>query len=233
MPPILTSLNRFSQSSIGRKIIVAVTGLLLAGFVIVHLIGNLLVFAGADAMNAYAKKLHDMGPLLWIPRLGLLALVGLHIIYTVALTRANRAARPQQYAVNVVQKASTGSRTMILSGLTILAFVIYHLAHFTVGVANDYYNPANARYWLNATDHNAYQMVVDGFRVWWVSLFYLVAMSMLFMHLGHGLASLAQTLGVSTTRAKSTIETLGKGLAALLFVGFASIPVAVLLGLVH
>ncbi len=232
MPVILKSLIRFSQSSIGRKILVALTGLLLAGFLVAHLLGNLLVYAGADAMNAYAKKLHDLGPLLIVARVGLVVLVVVHIVYTVQLTRANRAARPAQYAVNTVQKATRASRSMILSGLTILAFVVYHLAHYTWGVANHYHDPSNARYWVGA-DHNAYQMVVDGFGVWYVSLFYIIAMALLFMHLSHGLSSLSQTLGITTARTRGLIDITARGIAFLLFAGFASIPVAVMSGLVH
>ncbi len=225
-----SALCRFSQSSIGRKIIIAVTGLLLVGFLAVHLAGNLLMYAGPDAINDYAKKLHSMGPLIWVARLGLLGIVGLHIVYTIRLTRANRAARLQGYAVNVVQTASRGSRSMIWSGLTILAFVVYHLAHYTAGLGNEYRDVGKARYFLASGDHNAYQMVVDGFGVWYVSAFYVVAMGLLFMHLSHGVGSMAQTLGVTTPRTRGLIEWAGRGLAGALFLGFASIPVAVMTG---
>ena len=232
MPSFVKSIVRFYQSSIGRKIIVALTGLALVGFVIVHMAGNLLVFAGPDALNAYAKKLADLGPLLWVMRLGLLAAAVLHIVATVHLTIANRAARPQPYGVDATRAATKASRTMIWSGLTILVFVVYHLMHFTWGVANDYYNPANSRYFRPSGEHNVYNMVVDGFS--WVpaSLFYLVAMAMLFSHLGHGVASIFQTLGFTTPKSRPVIEGAGKVLAFVLFAGNSLMPLAVMFGFV-
>ena len=232
MPPFVQSIIRFYQSSIGRKIVVAVTGLALVGFLVVHMMGNFLVFVGEDALNAYAKKLHDLGPLLWVMRLGLLAAVVLHIVATVQLTIANRAARPQPYGVDSTRAASKASRTMIWSGLTILVFVIYHLMHYTWGVANDYYNPKNTRYFLPTGEHNVYNMVVDGFS--WVpaSLFYIVAMGLLFSHLGHGVASIFQTLGFATPKSRPVIEWAGKGLALVLFAGNCLMPLAVMFGFV-
>jgi len=232
MPPFVLSIVRFYQSSIGRKIIVALTGIALVGFVIVHMAGNLLVFAGPDALNAYAKKLADLGPLLWVMRLGLLAAVVLHIVATVHLTITNRAARPQPYGVDATRTATKASRTMIWSGLTILVFVVYHLMHYTWGVANDYYNPKNTRYFGPSGDHNVYNMVVDGFS--WVpaSLFYLVAMALLFSHLGHGVASIFQTLGLTTPKSRPVIECAGKLLAFVLFAGNSLMPLAVMFGFV-
>ena len=230
MPPFAASLLRFCRSSIGRKIIVALTGAVMVLFLIGHLLGNLLLFAGPDAINAYAKKLHDLGPLLWIARLGLLAAVVLHIVATVQLTIANRAARPQAYGVDATRAATKSSRTMIWSGLTILAFLIYHLAHYTWGVANGYYDKANPRYWLADDSHNVYQMIVDGFN--WVpaSLFYIVAMALLFRHLGHGVASMFQTLGLTTQKSRPLIECAGHALALALFAGNCLMPIAVLAG---
>jgi succinate dehydrogenase / fumarate reductase cytochrome b subunit len=232
MPPFVTSIVRFYQSSIGKKILVALTGAILVLFVIGHMIGNLLVFAGPDALNTYAKKLADLGPLLWLARIGLLVAVVVHIVATVQLTIANRAARPQEYGMKDYRKASKASRTMIWSGLTILAFVIYHLAHYTWGVANGYYDKDNTRYWLPDGSHNVYNMVVDGFN--WVpaSLFYIVAMALLFRHLGHGVASMFQTLGFTTPKARPLIEMAGNGLALVLFLGNSFMPIAVMTGIV-
>lgn len=230
MPPFVTSIIRFYHSSIGKKIIVALTGAGLVLFLVTHLLGNLLVFAGPEALNAYAKKLHDLGPLLWVFRFGLLGMVALHIAGTVQLTIANRAARPQAYGVDSTRKASRSSRAMIWSGLTILAFVLYHLMHYTWGVANGYYDPANARYWLPSGDHNVYNMVVDGFSWAPASVFYIVAMGMLFSHLGHGIASVFQTLGLSSPKSRPLIEAAGKAVALLLFAGNAFIPLAILAG---
>jgi succinate dehydrogenase / fumarate reductase, cytochrome b subunit len=230
MPPFVRSTIRFYQSSIGKKIIIALTGAVLVLFVIGHMVGNLLVFAGPDALNGYAKKLEELGPLLWAVRIGLLVTVLLHIVATVQLSVANRIARPQPYGVTATRAVTRSSRTMVWSGLTILAFVLYHLMHFTWGVANDYYNPENPRYYLPNGDHNVYNMVIDGFNWAPASLFYIAAMGLLFMHLGHGVASLFQTLGLMTPKSRPMIEITGKALALVLFAGNALMPLAIMTG---
>jgi succinate dehydrogenase / fumarate reductase, cytochrome b subunit len=232
MLPIVQSLCRFYHSSIGKKILVAVTGLAMIGFLAGHLLGNLLIFAGPEAINTYAKKLHDLGPLLYVIRGGLLAIVVLHITATIQLVKMNRAARPQKYAVETVRQATKSSRIMIWSGLTILAFVIYHLAHFTWALGNEYRNPAFTRYWVEPGIHNVYNMVVDGFRVWYVSLFYIIALLLLTSHLGHGFASVFQTLGLATPRTRKPIAIAGQLFAWGWFLGNLSIPIAILCGLV-
>lgn len=232
MPPLVQSLIRFYQSSIGKKILVAVTGLAMIGFLAGHLLGNLLIFSGPEALNGYAKKLHDLGPLLYVIRAGLLATVVLHIVCTIQLVRKNRAARPQKYAVNTVRQASKSSRIMIWTGLTILSFIIYHLAHFTFALGNEYRNPSNARYWVEPGIHNVYRMVVDGFKVWYVSLFYIISLLLLTSHLSHGFASVFQTLGLSTLRTRRPIAVAGNLFAWGWFLGNLTIPLAVFFGLV-
>jgi succinate dehydrogenase / fumarate reductase, cytochrome b subunit len=231
MPPFVQSILRLYQSSIGKKIIVALTGAAMMGFLMAHLLGNLLIFAGPDAINSYGKKLHDLGPLLYVARFGLLATVVIHIVATIQLVRMNRAARPQKYAVDTVRQASKSSRIMIWSGLTILAFILYHLAHFTWALSNDYRNPAFTRYWLPDGSHNIYTMVIDGFRVWYVSAFYIIAMFLLCSHLSHGFSSVFQTLGLATTRTRQPINIAGNLFAWGLFLGNISIPLAILFGL--
>jgi len=233
MPPIVRSIVRFYQSSIGKKIIVALTGVGLMLFVIAHMVGNLLVFAGPEALNAYAKGLADFGPLLWLARIALLATAVLHIVATVQLAIANKAARPQPYVVNATRASTRASRSMLWSGLTILAFVIYHLLHFTWGFANDYYNPEHPRYFLPNGDHNVYNMVIDGFNWAPASFFYIIAMGLLFMHLSHGFASVFQTLGITTPRSRPLIEAAGKGVALILFAGNSLMPLAILFGWVQ
>ena len=201
-------------------------------FLLAHMLGNLLVFAGPSALNAYAQKLADLGPLLWVARLGLLAAVALHIVATVQLTIANKAARPRPYGVDATRQASKASRTMIWSGSTILAFVLYHLMHYTWGVANNYYDHDNTRYWLPDGGHNVYNMVVDGFSWAPASLFYIVAMGLLFSHLSHGIASIFQTLGLMTPKSRPAIELTGKLVALALFAGNSLMPLAILTGLV-
>lgn len=230
MPPFVKSIVRFYQSSIGKKVIVALTGAALVLFVIAHMIGNLLIFAGPDAINAYAKGLADLGPLLWLARLGLLAAAVLHITATIQLTIANKAARPQEYGMKEYRRATSGSRTMIWSGVIILVFLIYHLCHFTWGVANGYYDKENTRYFLPDGSHNVYNMVVDGFSWFPAALLYLVGMALLFRHLGHGIASMFQTLGLTTPKARPLIEGAGNVVALALFAGNCLMVIAVMGG---
>lgn len=232
MLPIVQSLSRFYHSSIGKKLLVAVTGLAMIGFLAGHLLGNLLIFAGPEAINTYAKKLHDLGPLLYVIRGGLLAIVVLHITATIQLVKMNRAARPQKYAVETVRQATKSSRIMIWSGLTIVAFVLYHLAHFTWALGNEYRNPDLARYWVEPGVHNVYNMVVDGFKVWYVSLFYIIALGLLTSHLSHGFASVFQTLGLASPRTRKPIAIVGQLFAWGWFLGNLTIPMAILAGLV-
>jgi len=232
MPSLVQSLTRFYQSSIGKKILVAVTGLAMIGFLVGHLLGNLLIFSGPDAINGYAKKLHDLGPLLYLIRGGLLVIVVLHIVTTIQLVRLNRAARPQKYAVDTVRQASKSSRIMIWSGLTIFAFIIYHLAHYTWALGNQYRDPSVLRYWVAPGVHNVYNMVVDGFRVWYVSAFYILALLLLTSHLSHGFASVFQTLGLATPRTRRPIAVAGNVFSWAWFLGNLSIPLAILFGLV-
>jgi succinate dehydrogenase / fumarate reductase cytochrome b subunit len=214
---------RVWKSSIGRKYIVALTGLVLVLFLAGHLVGNLLVFVGADAFNEYAEflkhSLHGAG--IWIARLGLLAAVVLHIAATVSLTAENKAARTA-YAKETNIQASTSGRIMIWSGITILVFVIYHLLHFTVNAGNTYetYRDALGR-------HDAWKMVIDGFSVWYVSLFYIIAMTLLCSHLSHGVGAMFQTLGLRSKKSAPLITVLSKGYAILIWLGFISIPIAI------
>ena len=231
MPPLVQYLIRFYQSSIGKKIIVALTGAALMGFLVAHLLGNLLIFSGPEAINGYAKKLQDLGPLLYVARAGLLLFVVFHIVCTVQLVKINRAARPQKYAVDTVRQATKSSLIMIWSGLTILAFVLYHLAHFTWALGNEYHNPGIARYWVEPGVHNVYNMVIDGFRVWYVSAFYIIAMFLLCSHLSHGFSSIFQTLGLATPRTRQPINVAGKLFAWGLFLGNISIPLSILFGI--
>lgn len=220
---------RFYASSIGKKLLVALSALALLGFLVGHLAGNLLVFAGPDALNAYAVNLHSMGALLWVARIGLLGAVAVHIIATLHLAAQNRAARPQEYEAEATLRATKSSRIMVLSGLTILAFVIYHLMHFTWGTLNDYRNP-DGPYGLGDGRLNVYKMVVDGFSVWANSLFYLIALGLLCSHLSHGVSSIFQTLGITTPRTRPWFKAFGWAFALVMFAGFASIPVSILMG---
>lgn len=219
-------LVRYLKSSIGMKQIMGVTGLLMVAFLIAHLLGNLQVFLGRDVFNAYGVKLREFGPLLWLARAGLVVLVVLHIAAAVRLTALNRAARPVRYRMFKPKVTPLYARTMAWSGLIVLAFVVFHLLHFTFGsVFHDYYNLTDAK-----GRHDIYSMLVLGFREPAVSVSYIIAMALLCFHLAHGIPSLFQSLGFSHPKYDRAIERTGLALAWILFVGFTSIPVAVLLG---
>ena len=233
MSAVFDSLSRFYHSSIGKKILVALTGAALLIFVLGHMIGNLLVFVGPEAINEYGHMLQTAlhGGGVWIARLGLLAAVGIHVVATIQLTRQNRAARIDAYGKVTPQVSSKSSRTMIWSGLTILAFIVYHLLHFTMRVGNQYNNPSLYNYGHDQHGHpvhNVYKMVIDGFSWAPAAIFYVIAMLLLSSHLSHGFSSLFQTLGLSTHRTEPLFKKLGHAFALLILVGNCSIPIAIL-----
>lgn len=230
MSSFLDPLSRFYASSIGKKLLVAVTGLALVGFVLGHMIGNLLIFAGPDAINEYGHMLQTMGHggLIWVARLGLLAAVGIHIVATIQLTKQNREARVSAYGKQATQVATPASRIMIYSGLTILAFIIYHLLHFTLRVGNEYGNPELYQTMLHGEKvHNVYKMVIDGFSWAPASIFYIIAVALLCNHLSHGFSSLFQTLGLVTNKTWPLFQKAGNAFALLILIGNCSIPVAI------
>ncbi len=229
----MNSFSAFFASSIGKKWIVALTGIAFMLFLVGHLTGNLLIFLGPDAINEYAVFLHSLahGFGIWIARIGLLVCLVLHVTATLQLVRANRVAREVRYQHEATVQASRASRTMAISGLIILAFVIFHILHFTVGLNNEYY-VENGPYFLANGHHDVYKMVVDGFSNLLVSGFYILAMGLLCMHLGHGFSSVFQTLGLRTERNWPAIQRAGQAFAGLIFLGNISIPLSVLLGFV-
>ncbi|MCW1885928.1 succinate dehydrogenase cytochrome b subunit [Luteolibacter flavescens] len=214
---------RVWKSSIGRKYIVAITGLALVLFLAGHLTGNLVVFLGREAFNDYAQFLHHFlhGAGVWVARIGLLGAVVLHVAATVSLTAENRAARTAYEKETNIQ-TSKSSRIMIWSGITILVFVIYHLMHFTLRLGNTY-----SSYRDELGRHDAWQMVVDGFSVWYVSAFYVLAMTLLCSHLSHGVGAMFQTLGLRSKKSAPLITVVSKGYAAFIWIGFVSIPAAI------
>ncbi len=232
MNAVLTLSASFYRSSVGKKAVVAATGIAMLLFLAGHLVGNLLIFSGKgpEAINQYARWLHSLGSLLWVARIGLLVCLVAHVVATVQLVKLNRKARPEQYGFNATRQATIASRTMIWSGLIILSFIVYHLLHFTFGVANGYYDPSNTRYHLPDGGHNVYNMVVDGFRWAPAALFYLLSMGLLCMHLSHGFASVFQTLGLTTPKVRPVINLAGKAYALFIFVGNAAIVLSILLG---
>jgi succinate dehydrogenase / fumarate reductase cytochrome b subunit len=217
----MTRVLTFYQTSIGKKVVMALTGLILFGFVIGHMLGNLQMFIGANQMNAYAAALKATPALLWGVRVLLLVAVVLHIVAAAQLTRMNQRSRPEGYHYKDVIQADYAARTMRWSGVIIAVFVVYHLLHFTTGTVHYRFDV-----------HDVYSNVVIGFRSWPVSLFYIVAMVTLAFHLWHGVWSLFQTLGLINPKSDRIIHRLAAVATLAIAIGFISIPVAVLAGLI-
>jgi succinate dehydrogenase / fumarate reductase cytochrome b subunit len=214
------------RTTVGKKAVMALTGLVLFGFVIGHCLGNLQVFLGPRALNEYAKTLRDLGPLLWAARLALLVAFVAHIVCAIQLTRISRRARGERYQVKPPEIASTyASKTMMVSGPLLLFFVIYHLAHFTYpGLSFGGYTHSTS---------NVHGNVVGGFSVPWVSSLYIAAQITLGVHLYHGAWSLLQSLGISHPQRNERWRNLAKTLALAVMVGNIAIPLGVVFGIVE
>ncbi len=209
--------------------IVAITGVILILFVIGHLLGNLQIFLGPEWINGYSQHLRDLGPLLWVIRIFLLITVVLHIYFTILLAIENRRARPKAYIDKENVKATFASRHMVMSGLIVLAFIIYHLAHFTVRVTDTRFTALKAD---PLGHYDVYSMMVYGFQNIYVSGFYVLGLFLLALHLTHGASSFFQSLGLNNKKLNPRLAFGARVLAWLLFLGYVSIPLAVLLGLV-
>jgi succinate dehydrogenase / fumarate reductase cytochrome b subunit len=219
----------FYQSSIGKKYVVAVTALVLILYVLGHLLGNLQIYLGPDRINNYAKFLHELGPVLLLVRLFLIGAFVTHIVATIQLAGENRLAKPQKYAVAGYQRSTRASRTMIVSGLIVLCFVIYHLLQFTLLVTDPEFRELHD----SLGRHDVYRMLVLGFRHPLVTLFYVVGIFLLTSHLSHGFASVLQTLGINNRKIANFVSTGGQTLAWVIFAGYVSIPLTILLGIVR
>jgi len=215
----MTAAGRFLGSSIGKKVVMAVTGLALFGFVVAHMLGNLQVFLGSETLNAYAKGLQDLGPLLWLLRIGLLVAVALHIWAAYSLTRMNRVARPEGYREKEHRESTYASRTMRWSGVFLALFIVYHLMHMTWGNAHP-----------DFIHGDVYHNFIVGFRPVLVTLVYIVAMLALGLHMYHGVWSLLQTLGLSHPRYNHLRHAFATLITAAVVIGNVAMPVAVLAG---
>ena len=224
----MNSLCHFYRTTLGKKVIMAATGLVLVLFVIGHMLGNLKMFAGIDPasglykLDEYARLLreilaHFMGrtTFLWLVRIGLLGAAVLHVITAIQLTLINRRARPVDYAKVEYRSATIASRTMVFGGLFLAAFIIFHILHLTIGNVHSSF-----------VEGQVYANVYNGFQVGWVTLFYLIAMSFLALHLYHGAWSALQTLGIDSPRLNCLLRSGAKVVAAVLFLGFVSVPLA-------
>jgi succinate dehydrogenase / fumarate reductase, cytochrome b subunit len=210
---------RFYETTIGKKAVMAATGVVLFGFLVTHMAANLQYFAGPEKLNGYAEQLREFGLLLWLARLGLLAAVILHIVASVQLALLQREARPVSYAKRKNVGSSYAARTMYWSGPIVLAFVIYHLMHLTFGAGG-----------LPFEHLKPYENVVAGFSHPLVTGSYIVATVLLGMHLYHGLWSIFQTLGFAHPRYTPKLKLAAKAFTVLLVLGFISVPLAVLAG---
>jgi succinate dehydrogenase / fumarate reductase cytochrome b subunit len=232
-------------SSIGRKIIMAVTGVILIGFVIGHLVGNLQIFQEPDHINGYAQFLHQLGPLLWIARIVIIVSVVLHIWAATVLTLENKKARGSDYGFKNTIRATFASRAMRWTGYIVLAFLLYHLAHFTLGMAQTATFKENLTHYTMHDDYrvagfvvvkagtevlDVHSMVILGFQNTIVSLFYIVAVGLLSLHLLHGIDSLFQTLGLRSEKWSGALRKIAVLFCAAYFLFNLTIPASVLLG---
>lgn len=210
---------RFWDAPIGKKTVMAITGMILFGFVLVHMAGNLQVFLGQEKFDAYGRLLRVEPALLWFARLVLLVSVLLHIVASIQLAALNQKSRPLAYQKRTAIDSSLASRTMMWSGPLLAVFIVYHILHFTLGVVHPNYQ-----------DGRVYDNVISGFRVIPVAIVYIVSMILLGMHLNHGLWSMFQSIGVSNPRYSAGLRRFAKFFSVLIVLGFIAIPIAVLAG---
>lgn len=216
-----------------QKAVVALSGLLFVLFLIGHLAGNLLIFTGPLGFNKYAQGLRDLGPLLWIFRIVLVASLFLHVTLTVKLRGRMADARPVEYAKKTPVASTLFSRSMMYTGLTILAFVIFHLAHLTWGKVQPEQYSGTFILPDGRAVHDVYKMTVAGFNTLWISIIYVACVSMVMLHLQHAIQSAVQTLGFRHPRYTPMVLKTGAAISLIVWLGFLSIPVSVLSGLIQ
>ncbi|HEX9051705.1 MAG TPA: succinate dehydrogenase cytochrome b subunit [Anaeromyxobacter sp.] len=212
------------SDSIGRKAVMAVSGLLMVLFVIGHLLGNLTIFAGADGLNGYAEHLHALPLVVWPTRVVMLVAVVLHVFFSIQITMENSNAKPDGYAVKHHLKATFASKNMIWTGVILGAFIVYHLLQFTFRVTPD------VAAYAGEVPGNVFAMVTGALHATFVGVVYVIAMVSLFLHLSHGIQSLFQTLGLSNSAMLPRYSMTGKVASIIFLVGFGAIPVAILAG---
>src|SRR5215813_5003173 len=219
------------RSSLGKKYIMAVTGFVMFLFVIGHLAGNLQIFLGSEAINRYGHFLQSNPELIWPARIILLLMVVLHIWSAVQLSAENKAARPIAYGEYKPVGSSYASRTMLMSGIIIFVFIVYHLLHFTVQAQSINFTDQNFAGFRDQSErHDIYKMMIVGFSNAWVSGFYVLGMALLCLHLSHGTSSMFQSIGWKSPVYGPFLDKASRWLAVAVFLGYTSIPVAILLG---
>ncbi|HXT11725.1 MAG TPA: succinate dehydrogenase cytochrome b subunit [Candidatus Angelobacter sp.] len=219
------------RSSLGKKYIMAITGFVLFLFVVAHLAGNLQFFLGPEAINRYGNFLQTNIELLWPARIFLICMIGLHIWSAIKLSAENKAARPVAYANWNPTAASYASRTMLMSGIIVLVFIIYHLLHFTVQVQSINFTGQNFVTLEDAKQHHdIFRMMVLGFSKIYVSVFYIIGIALLCLHLSHGLSAMFQSIGWKNKAYTPFLDKAARVVSFLIFIGYVSIPISVLLG---
>ena len=215
------------NSSVGRKMIVAVTGQAMVLFIIVHVLGNTTVYFGG--LNSYAEKLHSLSLLVWKTRIIMSIILAVHLFFSIQMTLENWRSKPDSYAVTKNLRSTFASRNMIWTGAVIGAFLVFHLLHFTFQIINPAFAASANMDALGRPDVTL--MVVSSFQHFIASFIYIAAMVGLVLHLFHGIQSSFQTLGISNERALPFITKTGSVIAVILFLGYIAIPVIILLGL--
>ncbi|MFI5953631.1 succinate dehydrogenase cytochrome b subunit [Cryptosporangium sp. NPDC051539] len=216
------------DSSIGKKTVMAVTGLIMLAFLLVHMLGNLKIFFGPHEFDSYAGWLRTIGSpvlhhswFLWIQRVVLLVAVVLHVTAAAQLSRRDLKARPTKYVHGQRRQATFATRTMRWGGVILALFIVWHILDLTVGVANPSFE-----------EGHPYHNVVADFQVWWINVIYLVAMVMVGLHINHGFRSAARTLGIARPARTAAIRVTGIVLALAITIGFSALPIGVMTGLV-
>ena len=218
-----------SNTSIGKKFLMALTGLMLSGFIVGHLLGNLTLFFGPTMINSYAYHLEGLKPLLWIARISLLALITIHILSAICITLKNKKARPIEYAKKDHQTTSVGARTMAVTGTVILAFIIFHLMHFTWRMTHPEISNG-----IDINGHrDVFRMVVLSFQRPELAFPYVAALTLLFLHLSHGLWSLFQSLGLLGERSLPIAKKMSCAVSLILYLAYISIPLACYFGIIR
>jgi len=225
-------LGSLFSSSIGKKILMALTGLVLFGFVTGHLVGNLQVFQDPQKINAYGHMLESLGTALWLIRIFLFACLVIHVWVAIQLTLENRAARPQAYGSGYTARATLASRIMARTGLVVLAFLIYHLMDFTLRVQHPEWGEHTFKLADGTLVRDVHAMIIQGFSRPGISFFYILAVGLLSYHLSHGVVSMVQTLGLKNEKWTLCLERFAQAYCWVYFLANAAIPLSILGGLV-
>jgi succinate dehydrogenase / fumarate reductase cytochrome b subunit len=215
------------KSSVGRKILMAITGQLMVLFVVVHLLGNSSIFIGPNGINSYAEHLHSLGPLVWIFRLAMLTFLLVHGIFGIQVSIENSSANPAKYAINKKLKRGFASENMIWTGVLLFLFIVYHITHFTARLWSD------VSAFAGQVPGNVFGMVTGSFSHGIIAFTYVAAMVVLCLHLFHGIQSFFQTMGWNNAKSLPVISQVGRALAVIFLVGYSSIPVFILAGIIR